>query len=746
MSDTTHTTPAAHGVSTTETAVAVATLAAPVAAGVLGPLLDPQAAFFAGGLTAAWATTTATAYTGALPQQALDALPGGDILKAHSAPMLVSSLASGIALAAGALGGPAATDALMAGLLTPASVPGIVSLGWWAMTGLVGMKLRRILRPPKPGAQSPAAPDAPAAPVPNAICTVWARYISSPDGTHPGQELHLYKSTPEQWSGTIQAPAGKAATVTRETVSSVYRVPLDQVVIEPGESAGEQRIEVHLTALTPLDDATLAGLWAKRIARKGGLLPDTHLEEIQPDPATGGEVAWVVADEDRDSLPAQVDRRDLAGALRTNALLISYEPSRRDPRRAVIRRMDHNPLEKGTPFTGPDMLKPTKGGYFQIGTAVSGRPVRAQLFDPKLGARHLIVTGVTGAGKGGVLQLLALAAHLDGAAILYGDPKGSSNPVIEDMAAHSGLGEEGAMGTLLIAKALLNHRITETARLKQKNFDRTRMPHVVLILDESSSLLGENAKFAPLAVPIMEELTRLGRSMGISVVLADQLLQLARLGSSAVRDNIVGNGGLILLRADSSQRNLIDLPPGLEGCNPADIPATWSADDEHLVYDGTVEIGDPETTFGLGYFATTDAVAAMARALILEDASPYIDPTRVVVPWDWPQWEQRHDIAEQPTATEAAPAPNSNSGTLDGFLAAPQAAPATAEDKILRALEECDPLELPMPVAALMAATGLAESTVQNKAGALVKAGKILRPRKGHYAPLDYTGETAEEE
>jgi hypothetical protein len=155
------------------------------------------------------------------------------------------------------------------------------------------------------------------------------------------------------------------------------------------------------------------------------------------------------------------------------------------------------------------------------------------------------------------------------------------------------------------------------------------MPHVVFIGDEISTLLGEKAKHRARATRAVGHIAKKGRSMGASEVLANQLIQLAEIGGdSAIRDNIVGSGGSIMLRSDSSQRHLIDLPPGMESVNPADIPATWTGDDnEPLVYTDDVHIQDPESTFGLGYFMTTDGICAMGRTYDLEDATTYIDPT-----------------------------------------------------------------------------------------------------------------------
>lgn len=42
---------------------------------------------------------------------------------------------------------------------------------------------------------------------------------------------------------------------------------------------------------------------------------------------------------------------------------------------------------------------------------MSGFPAKIQLFDPKLGALHVVIAGTTGSGKGGTGQMISLAFH-----------------------------------------------------------------------------------------------------------------------------------------------------------------------------------------------------------------------------------------------------------------------------------------------------------------------------------------------
>ncbi|KPC90205.1 hypothetical protein ADL27_37035, partial [Streptomyces sp. NRRL F-6602] len=141
---------------------------------------------------------------------------------------------------------------------------------------------------------------------------------------------------------------------------------------------------------------------------------------------------------------------------------------------------------------------------------------------------------------GGTLQIIALAHHINGSAIIYADPKGSSNPAIETMAAYSGLGPDNAMGALRIWFHILQHRVTESARLGMKNFKPTPdRPWVPLILDEASKVLGENAEHRKEATFIVNAGAALGRSLGMPIILANQLMQLVQLGGdAAIRDNV----------------------------------------------------------------------------------------------------------------------------------------------------------------------------------------------------------------
>jgi hypothetical protein len=728
----------------TEKRFAAAEIAAPLVTAGLMPFLANDAATTVSVFLAAPAVVAAANFTGLISDRVLADIPGGDILRAHRVPFMTSMTATAVAAATETMQGPDGIASLVTGWMEMPTLPGIVSLAWWAAAGYVAYSLRRVLRrhpAPLTAPQAAAGQDDPGnQTVPHAdILQPWADYIAAERGTNPGQHLHLTARGPEAWAGEIHSSApGKPVSVTRETVSGVYQLPVDWIHIAEGPHGSTKTITVRLVPPT-VDDAqhhALAAMWLKRVARKGGLMPGTHLEEVTADPNTGGLAAWVVADDETDAITIP-DRYLLAGALRTRLLLVSLEPTD-DPRRAAVRVMGRSPLEDGKALPGLDMLRANKNGFVQLGTGVSGRPARILLYDEG-GARHVLVAGVTGSGKGGVLQLLALSYHANGVAIIYADPKGSSNPDVEDMAAYAGCGPEEALGALRVAFAVFRHRVAESRGLRAKNFvgspDR---PFVALILDEMTQLLGEKSPYRVEAGYIVSVLAAQGRSMGVCVVLCGQIMNLAQMGSdTSIRDNVFYGGALVLLRSDSDQKNRVDLPDSFAGADPSKIPAYWKASDDNLVYDPDVPEDDPRRTFGIGYVVGPDERAEMMRAWILESAAGLWDPENVAIPADFPDWADRDRIAAASTIGDDSDEEEDGAAWMPAQSVPAMTKEPTAREKILQVLAEfADPIGVDVAylhIDQIVQMSGVPESTAANECSKLVKAGKAVRGAKGEY-------------
>ena len=740
--------------------VAITECLLPIATGAIAPLLDPTAAALTSTAYLTGASFAGANYMNRLGRWA-DHLPAIDIARAHRDTIGISTITTGMALGLGTLGGPEATDLLMAGALQPTTLPGILSLGWWAAVALVPLKLRRVLgrtrgTTPTPDTIHPNHSHGAPVTLADQIMASWETHISHPTtGQHRHQVLTDVTVYTDRWTGRIIAPAGASVNVSKEAVSSVYKKNPGCITIKHGDHAGEALITVHHTAPAELDPTTLEGAWKKRVASTGGAMPKTHLEQVTDDPNTGGKAAWVVADDDMKGALKSPVLADLAGDLRKSPLLISYEPNPNNVRKAIIRVMDSNPLEAGHPFQGLDSLKASAGGWFPIGKVISGHPARFQMFDPQLGALHLVIAGTTGSGKGGATQIVCLGYHANGAAIIYADPKGASNPAIPKMAAYSGLQRHGALGALRLSYHVLQHRIEEAARLELKNFQPSKMrPWCPTVLDEAPQLLSPKAPNRAEAVHIVKAGASLGRSMGMPWVLITQTVNLDQMGGEqAIRANLLAGGAWLILRTDSDQVNLGDLPPGFDGIDPSQIPPVWPTDDESLIYDPDMPENDPRRTFGLGYLAAPGGRAGMMRIDTLEDGTPHIRPDLIAVPEDVPWWgdeDKMEELANTPLpGFEGTSSDDSDTGTvLATGVDLPKKEP-TAEEKILSILrDDADPLHLDylngvdgidpgdyeityMERPELLAATGLKESTFANTLKKLEAARKIHRIAEG---------------
>ncbi|MFJ2191585.1 type IV secretory system conjugative DNA transfer family protein [Kitasatospora sp. NPDC087861] len=749
-----HTTPAAEAVRSpsVEKAFALAEVAVPVATAALMPLLQAQAMTTVDTFLAVPIVVAGVNYAGLIADRTLEAVPGGDIVRAHRRPMFVSAVATATAAATATVSGLPGIDALAAGWMEMPSVSGVVSVVWWGSVAFVGFSLRRVLggsrRPRRKTAPATQpAPDQPA-PAVRKVLELWRAHISGEYGAHTGEQLSLTALGPAGWEGIIEAQPGRPITVTPDTISGVYRIPAAWVSIKEGPHTSSKHIHVDLVP-PPAGQAQhseLETLWLQRVARKGGCVPGTHLEGLVDDPATGGVAAWVVADEDTDTVTVP-DTYQLAGALRTTSLLVSFEPTQ-DPRRAKVRKMLRSPLEDGRPLPGAQALLANKNGFVELGTGISGRPSRVQLYDPAGGARHVLVVGVTGSGKGGVLQLVCLSYHINGVAIIYADPKGSSNPDVEDMAAYAGCGREGAMGALRLAYAILQHRIAQSQALRMKNFVPTdEMPFIAVVLDEFAQLLGDKSPYQDEAATIIAAFAEQGRSLGMALVLCGQILNLDKMGGdTAIRDNVFYGGALILLRSDGAQKQRLDLPDSFDGIDPSQIPAFWRGADDSLIYDPTVPEDDPRRTFGVGYVVGPDERAEMMRAWILESAAGLFDPANIAVPLDFPDWDDRDLIAAAPIDPTATGGGDSTGSWEPGPAPAVLTKEPTAKEKIVRALEEQrDPMNEEigyLSVEAITTIAGVARKTAFNACSELARDKTLVRRGAGEYGlPLHTSGD-----
>lgn len=678
-----------------EKIVAAGSILAPIAVPLIAPSLQPDAAFAATLAVGGYLALSATAYTERISKRLMGYIPGSDILHSHRSTLMLSSSMTTVGMAVGTLGDWADVDALLAGLLAIPDLVAVPSLLWWGAWALLPFKLRHVLKRRR-GVVAPAAAPQQTRQITSMaerILARWAKYASPQTGTAPGHVLSWVSCGREGWQAIATAPRGQQARVKRETISALYEVELDRVEVIPGNHSGQVVVRVYAmsrertTQVTPTD---IKSLWLRKVGREGGALPGSEVTQIEERDGIKGLI--IKATEDCDALEFP-DLRRLAGALRSRIELISYEPTG-DPRTAKMLVMESNPLQNKRPLTDPTTIL-LKHGAMRLGRMASGRPAMVKLIDKALGAMHVAVLGSTGSGKGGVIQLIALSAHLSGSSIIYADPKGSSNPTVEKMAAYSGTGKDGSLRALRIAYAILQERIAQSAKTGEKNFTpRPDRPHILTIIDEAPEVIGEGHTEGS---EIAEAISRLGRSVGMSLLVASQTFKAEAVGSTTTREQIVVGGTLVVLRVSKDASRLMDLPASWAGVDPSHIPASWSNDDDgKLFYEDTEEIPPADRTYGLGYLASGDSSApAMFRAEDLEDATDHVAGTTPTLPADMPWWHDEPTMTAiedqraptKPSAQKTSEDTDDDSGGGPLF-ANDTAKPTTQKEKAVTALHE----------------------------------------------------------
>ncbi|TDC09411.1 hypothetical protein E1265_32235 [Streptomyces sp. 8K308] len=727
-----------------ERAVALGSIFAPAAVTAAMPILESSASFGLTLATGGYLTLATAAYTQQISARVLEMIPGGDILHGHRSTLMLSSALTTSGLVAGLAGGDAGSLGLLLGFLDVPSVEGLASLTWWGATGILPLKLRKVLA--RRGSKKQRKKAGPKL-IPGMsarerdILLTWAHFAS--DGPAKDHVMTLRVLRPDRWEAAIVAPKGKPVQVRAEAISALYEVPLDQVEILTGAHAGECLVIVHAqprAAVTQQTPSGIKGLWELRVA-KAGVLPRSYVDDVQ---ARDGVTGLIIrANEDAPSL-AQPNVYDLAGALRTRPSLLAYTPTT-NPRVGHVLLMDRNPLQDKRPITSAADVAMSASGRMALGMMATGRKAVLQLVDRALGALHVAVVGTTGAGKGGVIQLICLGVHVAGSAIIYADPKGSSNPTVEDMAAYSAGGPDDVIKALRVANAVLDHRIEESKATKTKNFTPTpERPHILVVVDEAPEILngGEGAYIA-------SRLSRLGRSVGMSLLIASQTMLADLIGGSEVRQQIIGGGTLIFLRVAKEVVSLAGaIPEKFKTVDPSQIPISWSADEdeEQIFYDETQEIPEHDRTYGLGYIADHTTSPQMFRASDMEDAAPYLSGIPVTHPADVPWWHDVEALAaientvvkKKATVSDDEGGAGFEPGYEPGEPGLSLLKEPTARERVLAGLtwlhREMGDIEDGYPVKEIEFASKVAGQTLQNVLGDLTKAGDIIRVKKGHYA------------
>jgi len=257
----------------------------------------------------------------------------------------------------------------------------------------------------------------------------------------------------------------------------------------------------------------------------------------------------------------------------------------RDPKgitsRGYLTILGSSTLQTPRNWAGTGMDPAT--GLATVGRFADGKDVRFKMYTPRFGTRHALISGTTGSGKSGLLELLIFTALTTGwfVPVILDPQEGQSLPFWRDRCIYaSGVSEVEQRLRGLHAGMMDRSQNLATMRWTDQTehgpiempgmpfFDYAltglRMP--LIVLDEAHMVLKDGSKWQRQIISDVVEVGRLGRKAGTELVLATHVPGLAELGGSqALRDMLRGGnvwsgrtankvaGGMIGLVKDPSE-------------------------------------------------------------------------------------------------------------------------------------------------------------------------------------------------
>jgi S-DNA-T family DNA segregation ATPase FtsK/SpoIIIE len=218
---------------------------------------------------------------------------------------------------------------------------------------------------------------------------------------------------------------------------------------------------------------------------------------------------------------------DIESGLELRPGSVRIFPDGKKANRLVMRVVETEPLAEPISWPGPAITSVTQ--FAEIGLSEDGRPVRVLLL-----RRNVLIGGITGSGKSGMLNIIIaiLAACRDvrlwGVDLKGGMELGPWESCFERLATTP----EGANQLFHDAVRELNERAARMAAAGKRLWEPTPAdPVLVIITDEHAELPEESHHCA-------DSVARRGRALAVNLIAATQRPTQAAMGSTAVRSQM----------------------------------------------------------------------------------------------------------------------------------------------------------------------------------------------------------------
>jgi hypothetical protein len=354
--------------------------------------------------------------------------------------------------------------------------------------------------------------------------------------------------------------------------------------------------------------------WVLNIARDGGALPAAELHGMNDlEDNLGWQATIQLPPDDAQTVQSAIAAtRRIAKVYGVPATQVVVEPNvnaLEDSARLLV--LTRNPLSAVQPFVKPQLDHAT--GLIPIGAHADGSRALWRLWTPGSGACHGLIAGTTGSGKGGVVNVLCAEIRHSGiAALFFGDPQGGESAPDWVDGAHCFAGTIPRIRRMLQGveremkareKRRSRSRWTDekgrTRRGKGKYDPTPEEPLLMVVIDEAWQVTPD-----PECRRIIALIGKVGRKLGVGIVLAVQVPSLAELGGDLTIRSMLSSTNIVILRTSDKLSVQMGVPMDLP-VDPVNLPVEWP---------------DGSTTAGLGYLCQAGGRVSPMRGFFLEDA------------------------------------------------------------------------------------------------------------------------------
>lgn len=301
-----------------------------------------------------------------------------------------------------------------------------------------------------------------------------------------------------------------------------------------------------------LIDTSVPGLWAANVASRGGALPESYLTDPELGPTKERYTGHLRAG--RQSLAtAMVAMTLVASGLHVapEDVIVERHPSG-DASLFALTVVRQSPIKVSQPYPGPqwEYDPASRVGNAFLGPYADGEGRGRWKVFTKNSMWGGVVIGGAGSGKSRLLEGLVCSMRASGlVTTFYCDPQGgTSSDALASTAHWAARGNDQIMAVLRGVYRLLKWRGIENSARGRGGFTPSRArPGIAVVIDECHMIFGD-PRYGAEATYIAEQVARIGRKLGMVLILASQEGDQPTFGGNASLRANVRMGNTVVLR------------------------------------------------------------------------------------------------------------------------------------------------------------------------------------------------------